>query len=120
MSQIYSPDRCRSKAVANLSGHPQCPLWPKTLNFMQHAVFWKIWQNHIVAIPTPPPPHWCPLLQGILDPPLKGRLPWTFSPEINTFNNKKISRWHNYRHISINRFPMGHWRIQEGAKDASR
>ena len=37
-------------------------------NFSQfHAVFHKIWQNHMLA---PPLECWRPLLRGILDPPL--------------------------------------------------
>ena len=38
---------------------------PKFSQF--HAVFRKIWQNHML----PPPEGWRPLLRGILDPPLK-------------------------------------------------
>ena len=52
--------------------HP--PYGPK---FSQiHAVFRKIWQNHMLV---PPPQGWLPLLRGILDPPLVYELFLRFS-----------------------------------------
>ena len=49
----------------------RAPAWgPKFFQF--HAVFGKIWQNHMLA---PPPRSWCPLLGEILDPPLLGVYP---------------------------------------------
>ena len=44
---------------------PPPPHGPKCSQF--HAVFRKIWQNHMLA---PPLEGWRPLLRGILDPPL--------------------------------------------------
>ena len=41
---------------------------PGSKFFQFHAVFGKIWQNHMLA---PPPESWRPLLGEILDPPLK-------------------------------------------------
>ena len=40
------------------------PYGPKCSQF--NVVFWKIWQDHMLE----PPECWCPLLRGILDPPL--------------------------------------------------
>ena len=55
--------------MADLGGPPY---GPKFSQF--HAVFRKIWQNHMLA--PPPPQGWRPLLRGILDPPLL----WDHSP----------------------------------------
>ena len=60
-------------SVADLGGAPLArptptpppPHGPKFSQF--HAVFRKIWQNHVLASPE----SWRPLLRGILDPPLK-------------------------------------------------
>ena len=56
-----------STSVADLGGHPRRapPHGPKFSQF--HAVFHKIWQNHMLV---PPPEGWRPFLRGILDPPL--------------------------------------------------
>ena len=48
-------------------GGPGAPPGPKFSQF--HAVFHKIWQNHMLA-PPPPQEGWRPLLRGILDPAL--------------------------------------------------
>ena len=61
-----------SKAVADLKGgrEGRAALPPRGPKFFQfHAVFGKIWQNHMLA--PPPRGSWRPLLGKILDPPLK-------------------------------------------------
>ena len=54
--------------VTDLGGHSRCVPPPHGPKFSQfHAVFCKIWQNHMLA---PLLEGWRPLLREILDPPL--------------------------------------------------
>ena len=63
MLTIYLPPKVTIISGGFRWGRPP-PYGPKFSQF--HAVFRKIWQNHMLA----PPEGSRPLLQGILDPPL--------------------------------------------------